>query len=107
MRTSIERIAALDPGSTSFRYPETKEGEVSTQAVAINLDVVAAEVMGVMDALNAEWRWAMSEGQEQRDEAAREAADEWLAGLSDEERDAYLEEEEEIWNAWMREAWKD
>ncbi len=38
--------------------------------------------------------WVEDEGEARREEASREAHEEWLSGPSDEERDEYIAEEE-------------
>lgn len=63
----------------------------------------AEVVNGVLDALDAERSRVDDEGESERERSANE----WLASLTDFEREAYLEEEEEIWQAWMWAAQKD
>ncbi len=107
VREGIAKIAGLDPDGTRFRYPEARDGTPSTTEAAINLDVLSEVVIGVLDALEAERAWVEDEGEDRRMQAAEEAANEWLASLPDEVRDEYINEEEQIWSAWMMEASRD
>ena len=107
VKASFEKIAGLDAEGTRFRDSEEQDGTPSTRGEAINLDVLAEVVNGVLDALDAERSRVDDEGESERERSAEKAANEWLASLTDFEREAYLEEEEEIWQAWMWAAQKD
>jgi len=76
-------------------------GRTVHQRGGINRDVLAEVVKTVLDTLDAERAWVEAEGEYERERAAEEAANEWLTSLPDEEREAVLAEDEEIWHAWM------
>ena len=63
VKASFEKIAGLDAEGTRFRDSEEQDGTPSTRGEAINLDVLAEVVNGVLDALDAERSRVDDEGE--------------------------------------------
>jgi hypothetical protein len=102
----IERLSQLDPGGTCFRYPENTDGDgndrtPTTTEMAINLDVVADLAITTLNAIAYYRVRVEDEGEERRADAYHAAEEEWLSGLSGEERDEYITEQDDLLNRWL------
>lgn len=107
LKRRIDCLSEFDPDGIRFRYPEDAgrngdERTSTTTEMAINIDVVAALVMEVLNSLAVHRERVANEGEDRRADAYHAAEEEWLLGLSDEDRDAYIAEQANHLERWSR-----